>query len=355
MVCENGQGGVCFQLRMLGKLTVVQHGRALDLPASRKVRALLAYLALTPRATSRSRLCDLLWDSTNDPRGELRWHLSKLRGSVGTWRIACNEDAVRIDLKDSFVDALEVERAAQLGIGTLASEQARALLMLFSGDFLEGLEVDGCPEFTGWLLAQRRRFRAWRVALLDHLAQSVPEAESFDYAEKWLELSPFDVRPHEHLLRALARRGRFREGEEHLEASVRLFRAEGLDSAPLRNAWRAAKLRGTRVMPRKLTRRDDALAYDHYLQGRQHLARMMQQGLEASRRSFVARHKDRRELRSGVGGSCNRRRLPRGVVRSWQMHPCSCGVCESTGARGCAAACRGSRGTRSRAIAFEAL
>ena len=110
MVCENGQGGVCFQLRMLGKLTVVQHGRALDLPASRKVRALLAYLALTPRATSRSRLCDLLWDSTNDPRGELRWHLSKLRGCVGTWRIACNEV---YRLKDSFVDALEVERAAQ--------------------------------------------------------------------------------------------------------------------------------------------------------------------------------------------------------------------------------------------------
>ena len=61
------------------------------------------------------------------------------------------------------------------------------------------------------------------------------------YLEKWLELAPFDRRVHELLLNALARRGRIREGEEHLAATTRLFEAEGLDSAPIRDAWRSAR------------------------------------------------------------------------------------------------------------------
>ena len=50
------------------------------MPRSRKVRTLLSFLALEARSLPRSRLCDLLWDVPNDPRGELRWCLSKLRG-----------------------------------------------------------------------------------------------------------------------------------------------------------------------------------------------------------------------------------------------------------------------------------
>ena len=61
---------------------------------------------------------------------------------------------------------------------------------------------------------------------------------------KWLELAPFDRRVHELLLNALARRGRIREGEEHLAATARLFEAEGLDCTPLRDAWRSARAQG---------------------------------------------------------------------------------------------------------------
>ena len=43
---------------------------------------------------------------------------------------------------------------------------------------------------------------------------------------------------------ALARRGRIREGEEHLAATARLFEAEGLDCAPIRDAWRSARAQG---------------------------------------------------------------------------------------------------------------
>jgi len=71
-----------IQIRMLGALTIYRNGAAVALPASRKVRALFAYLALAPTPVLRSRLCELLWDVPNDPRGELRWCLSKIRSLV---------------------------------------------------------------------------------------------------------------------------------------------------------------------------------------------------------------------------------------------------------------------------------
>ena len=93
--------------------------------------------------------------------------------------------------------------------------------------------------------------RCWSTS-----SRALPDDEAFGYLEKWLELAPFDRRVHERLLAALARRGRIREGEEHLAATARLFEAEGLDCAPIREAWRAARAqadgapRGRRRRPR---------------------------------------------------------------------------------------------------------
>jgi tetratricopeptide (TPR) repeat protein len=199
---------------MLGPLSVSREGCALELPASRKVRALLAYLALAPRAVTRQRVCNLLWETASDQRGELRWALSKLRGVIGASRIDTRDDALRLDLADSFVDALEIQRAARAGIGTLTSQRAAELLALFDGDLLEALDVPGCCEFTGWLHAERQRCNAWRVALL--------------------EVAPSDSHVH--------------DSEFGLQTEQ---------------------------------------AYDYYLQGRQHLARMMKRGLQTSRRMFM--------------------------------------------------------------------
>jgi DNA-binding SARP family transcriptional activator len=233
-----------LHVRMLGPLTISRDGAPLAFPASRKVRALFAYLALAPHAVPRSQLCELLWDVPNDPRGELRWSLSKLRSVVdepGRRRVEASADAVRLDLSDCFVDAITVADAIQGGIHVLEPERLRALDALFAGDFLEGLEIDRSPFFKGWLTAQRRRFRGCHTALLEHLVGSVSDEEVLDYLEKWLALAPFDRRIHEILLRELVRRGQIREGEEHLAATARLFEAEGLDSTPIRDAWRDAR------------------------------------------------------------------------------------------------------------------
>jgi DNA-binding SARP family transcriptional activator len=228
-------------IRLLGPLAIVRGGAAVALPSSRKVRALLAYLALAPRAVARSQLCELLWDVPNDPRGELRWCLSKLRGVLGAERVLADGDAVRLDLEGCNVDAIEIARAIQAGLDTLPTERLRALADRFAGDFLEGLEIERSPVFNGWLVAQRRRFRGCHAALLEMLARRVPDDEALVPLEQWLQLAPFDPRVHEMMLAALGRRGLIREGEEHLAATARLFGTEGLDIAPLREAWRRAR------------------------------------------------------------------------------------------------------------------
>ena len=136
-------------------------------------------------------------------------------------------------MADCFVDVREVAAPAQ-DLATTDPERMRGLAALWHGDFLEGLEIDRSPVFAGWLTAQRRRFRACHTALLEQLAVGASDADAQPYLEQWLELAPFDRRAHQRLLGVLARSGRIREGEEHLEAAVRSFEAEGLDGAPLR-------------------------------------------------------------------------------------------------------------------------
>ncbi len=244
-------GAHAVEVRLLGPLTIRRDGATLALPTSRKVRALFAYLALAPAALARSHLCDLLWDGPNDPRGELRWCLSKIRALVdepGRHRVDANADMVRLDLGGCFVDALEIDALAQ-SMATLPADRLRELAALFRGDLVQGLEVDRSPAFTGWLTAQRRRFRACHVALLERLASDAADGDTDPFLERWLELAPFDRRAHERLLSGLARFGRIREGEEHLAATIRAFEAEGLDSGPLRTAWRSARSQKQEARP----------------------------------------------------------------------------------------------------------
>ncbi|MEQ9135838.1 MAG: hypothetical protein RLO51_11560 [Thalassobaculum sp.] len=230
-----------LSLRLLGPIEVTRDGVVLALPASRKLRALLGYLAVAPRPVGRSRLCELLWDLPNDPRGELRWCLSKLRGLLDTpqrHRVATDGDSVALDLADCLVDAVDAGRA-EAG----DAEQLRRTLALFGGDFLEGLELDRCPHFDSWLLAQRRHFRDLRTATLQRLLATLPAGtdEALALLDGWLELAPFDTRAHLALLDALAARSQPGACEDHLAAAARLFAAEGLDFAPVRAAWLAAR------------------------------------------------------------------------------------------------------------------
>src|SRR5687768_11517293 len=50
-----------LSIQLLGPLCVLRGGEPVPLPASRKLRALVAYLAMSTRPQSREQLCELLW------------------------------------------------------------------------------------------------------------------------------------------------------------------------------------------------------------------------------------------------------------------------------------------------------
>src|ERR1700761_9230763 len=134
------------QVLLLGPLQVTRDGVPLNQPPSRKVRALLAYLAMAPRPVTREKLCELFWDVADDPRSELRWCLSKLRALVDrptTTRIIADRKQVWIDTGSLDVDAQSVARRTQKTLSGASPSELRSLLALFRGDFLEGLSVDG--------------------------------------------------------------------------------------------------------------------------------------------------------------------------------------------------------------------
>src|SRR5580658_7639276 len=181
-----------LSVRMLGPLTILRDGASVELPTSRKARALFAYLALASGAVARSRLCDLLWDAPNDPRGELRWCLSRLRSVLDDdvrKSVITSECGVALDLSDCLVDAIEIDRIAKAGVPSLAEDRLAALGALFRGELLDGIQLDASPELNGWIAAQRHRYRAMHVAVLSELASRAPAGsdESFRRLEAWLQ------------------------------------------------------------------------------------------------------------------------------------------------------------------------
>jgi DNA-binding SARP family transcriptional activator len=160
---ESALSGVApLEIRLFGPVSIWKGGGRRELPPSRKVRALLAYLALAPHPVARAHLCEIFWDVPNDPRGELRWTLSKLRAILDEStrsRVITKSGAVSLDLADAWIDAVAVARAVE-DLDTLPLPRVCALAdAAGEGEFLSGLEIEGSPAFNGWLAAQRRTFR----------------------------------------------------------------------------------------------------------------------------------------------------------------------------------------------------
>jgi DNA-binding SARP family transcriptional activator/TolB-like protein len=231
---------------LMGPLQVIRNGAPLRQPPSRKVRALLGYLAMAPRPVTREKLCELFWDVADDPRSELRWCLSKLRPLVdrpAVQRLVSDRKQVWIDRSSLDVDAQSIMRRAQATLAGSSSSELRSILTLFRGDFLEGLTVDGAPSFENWLAGQRHRFGQLHQQLLERLSSVLPP-ESDDRIEilrECIEVAPFDEAVHLELVRTLLRRGLYAEAQRQIDASIARFRTEGINPEPLAAAFAAGR------------------------------------------------------------------------------------------------------------------
>src|SRR5262245_19052613 len=231
-----------FHLRLLGPLTATRQGLDIPMPSSRKVRALLGYLALAPRPKLRSHLCELLWDVANDPRSELRWCLTKLRTVIDDGRrrrLITDGQWVSIDVSDQDVDAIAFSQSIEQAIAEGSVVDLKRLTTMIHGEFLEGLAVDRSPMFDNWLHGQRHRFMSWHSQALARLASRLPgdNEDVLAILRKRIDLVPLDEQAHIDLVRALTTRGHIVEADHHIVTTVGLYEREGLNPIALREAW----------------------------------------------------------------------------------------------------------------------
>lgn len=135
------------QIEIGEDLTVTRDGVRLELPKSRKTRALFAFLVFQDRPVGRSRLCDMFWDRAADPRGGLRWALAKIRRVLGP--------------DEAWLEASRNEVSLTVPQGALSIDSSagdRMLAQTASGDHDD--------------------YAAWLVAMVDELADQARRDET---------------------------------------------------------------------------------------------------------------------------------------------------------------------------------
>jgi DNA-binding SARP family transcriptional activator/predicted ATPase len=223
-----------LKLQFLGEIRVLRGAQELALPPSKKTRGLLAYMALNQRSFRREQLCELLWEIPDDPRGSLRWSLSKLRRLVDDdrqTRIVANRTHASFEPGDAHIDVLKLMELTRADLKTVPIAELRSAAEQHKGEFLEGLELPNFHEFYTWHIGQRQqvnRAQAQLNAALVERLRDRPE-QALPYAQTLCTLTPFEKNAHLEVIQLLQMAGRTQEAEQQLKLAEHLLKEAGVD------------------------------------------------------------------------------------------------------------------------------
>src|ERR1017187_6237960 len=203
-----------LEIRVIGELEVQLAGTKAELPASRRVRALLGWLAVHPGRHPRSRLAGQFWPDVLDAsaRASLPSAIWALRSALGPdfgSFLATDRDTVTLAADGLTVDLQEVRRLIEQG-------QPRAALDLCRGDLLQELDDD-------WVVEAREELdRDIAAALRDLMGQAVAAgdpAAAVVWARRRAALCPLDESAGADLISTLVQAG---DASGALEALAKL-------------------------------------------------------------------------------------------------------------------------------------
>ena len=190
-------------LRLLGGFDLQQGEGEIAVPAGRKVRALLACLALSPgRTWPREKLMALLWGDRGEEqaRASLRQALAELRRVLGQPSVVRTEhDTISLDPNLIAVDAVEFERLAK-------AENWEAAAAVYRGPLLDGHGVHDSA-FEDWIRVERTRLHDLAVGVHERLAGSRSGEAAIVAAQLLLVLDPAREETHRLLMRLYAAGG----------------------------------------------------------------------------------------------------------------------------------------------------
>jgi len=230
-----------LRIDVLGELAVFRDGQRLSLPASKRARGLLAFLALTARPHRRDRLCEVFWEIPDDPRGALRWVLSKLRGVVNeesTDRLVADRE--RVVLEAATIDIDIQLLSSKLKNPTLSVEQLQAIANQLREPVLAGIDLPDQALFQQWLTAEREDAKRLLAKALGRLSchPDHPPNKAIAWTREWLELEPFDTDAATRLVTQLEQLGESQEIERLSRELTMRFRNAAI-------SWSSAKRANT--------------------------------------------------------------------------------------------------------------
>ena len=202
-----------LRLELLGDFRLVA-GNGLATVSAKKAQALLAYLAVKPaQLVSRDKIAALLWGSfgPEQARQSLRQMLSTLRrelkGIAGDETLLVEEnDFLALDAQHTSCDVVDFES----GVATGTEESLRHAVETYTGDFLEGFELDE-DRFDQWVLGERDRLHRMALRahsqLVDLLTRKEAMDEAIATAQHSLRIDPLQEAVHRTLMRLYAQSG----------------------------------------------------------------------------------------------------------------------------------------------------
>ena len=219
----------------------------LDDFSHRKVRALLAYLAVQyERPQTREHLASVLWARTGDERARhnLRQALSKIR-ALSPDLLITPDDRIALNSKACDIDVVAFQELARSeGEGDM-----RQALALYRGDLLEGY-VTSEAEFQDWLDVARVRLRKLACELAGRLSAVLhargATAESIDVLHRLLDLDRANESAHRRLMQLLAATGKRSEAlRQYQECAAALAQELGAKPGPETRKLRDALSQGS--------------------------------------------------------------------------------------------------------------
>jgi WD40 repeat protein/DNA-binding SARP family transcriptional activator len=238
---ENPDNIPSLEIYTFGGLRIVRGGEAVTGLASRKVEALMVYLAATGRPQPREHLADFLWDdfSQSKAMNNLRVVLSNLRKHLGDY-LTIARDAVSVNAEShAWLDVAALESLLQAAqeqegrTGALSAESASRVqeaVALYDGEFLQGFSVRGSRGFDDWSSLERERLNRLVLEGLNKLVGWQLErgeyAAGIESANRWLQLDPLRERAHQQMMLLLAYNGYMAAALEQYDACQRILDEE---------------------------------------------------------------------------------------------------------------------------------
>lgn len=199
------------EINLFGELRVSEDGVPVRLPPSKKARALFAYLIVTGRPQRREHLCELFWDAPHDPKGALRWVLSKLRSALSEQ----NQHRIQADRERVFFDTsgldLQIPKIqALIDSDRSTKDELLTAKGVLDEVFLVGIELSRMDGFAVWLAEQRETIQRLKSNLLQRYLRcaDLHIDERVQSARDWVQCRPYDPQAAKTLVTALRQQGK---------------------------------------------------------------------------------------------------------------------------------------------------